>query len=42
MKAEVVAMDAEHLNMEAIQKAGKILETTHHHLRGMQQWQGRL
>ena len=25
MKAEVVAMDAEHLNMEAIQKAGKIL-----------------
>ena len=26
MKAEVVAMDAEHLNMEAIQKAGKILK----------------
>lgn len=25
MRAEVVAMDAEHLNMEAIQKAGKIL-----------------
>ena len=25
MKAEVVAMDAKHLNMEAIQKAGKIL-----------------
>ena len=26
MKAEVVAMDAEHLDMEAIQKAGKILK----------------
>lgn len=26
MRAEVVAMDAEHLNMEAIQKAGKILK----------------
>ena len=26
MKAEVVAMDAEHLNMEAIQKAGEILK----------------
>ena len=26
MKAEVVAMDAEHLNMEAIRKAGDILK----------------
>ena len=26
MKAEVVEMDAEHLDMEAIQKAGKILK----------------
>ena len=26
MRAEVVAMDEEHLNMEAIQKAGKILK----------------
>ena len=28
MRAEVVAMDAEHLNMEAIQKAGKIIWMT--------------